>query len=69
MARIKDDDPERQRKMLFAFQHIPEPVDVLDYSSDKKDPNDPSLRWSDDISSLEFSSGESPFPEDTSDRA
>ena len=68
-AQIRDDDPERQRKMRFAFQHVPEPVDVSDYSSDKKDPDDPSVRWPDDISSLEYSSGESPFPEDTSKRA
>ena len=44
-------------------------VDVSDYDSDRKDPDDPSARWPDDISSLEYSSGESPFPEDTSDRA
>ena len=55
--------------MRFAFQHVPEPVDVSDYSSDRKDPDDPSVRWPDNISSLEYSSGESPFPEDTSDRA
>ena len=68
-AQIRDDDPERQSKMRFAFQHVPEPVDVSDYDSNKKDPDDPSVRWPDDISSLEYSSGESPFPEDTSDRA
>ena len=48
---------------------MPEPVDVLDYDSDKKDPDDPSVRWPDDISSLEYSSGALPFPKDTSDRA
>ena len=68
-AQIRDDDPERQRKMAFAFQHVPEPVDVSDYNSDRKDPDDPSVRWPDDISSLELSSGGSPFPEDTLDRA
>ena len=68
-GKIRDDDPERQRKMRFAFQHVPEPVDVSDYDSDRKDPDDPSVRWPDDISSLEYSSGKSPFPEDTSDRA
>ena len=68
-GKIRDDDPDRQRKMRFAFQHVPEPVDVSDYDSDRKDPDDPSVRWPDDISSLEFSSGESPFPEDTSERA
>ena len=55
--------------MRFAFQHVPEPVDVLDYSSDRKDLDDPSIRWPDDIYSLEYSLGESPFPEDTSNRA
>ena len=68
-GKIRDDDPDRQSKIRFALQHVPEPVDVLDYDSDKKDPDDPSVRWPDDISSLEYSSGESPFPEDTSDRA
>ena len=68
-AQIRDDDPERQSKMRFAFQHVPVPVDVSDYDSDRKDPDDPSVRWPDDISSLEYSSGASPFPEDTSDRA
>ena len=48
---------------------MPEPVDVLDYSSDRKDPDDPSVSWPDDISSLEYSSGKSPFPKDTSERA
>ena len=48
---------------------MPVPVDVSDYDSDRKDPDDPSVRWPDDISSLEYSSGTSPFPEDTSDRA
>ena len=55
--------------MCFAFQYVPEPVDVSDYSSDRKDPDDPGVRWLDDISSLEYSSGKLPFPEDTSDRA
>ena len=68
-AQIRDNDPERQRKMRFSFQHVPEPVDVLDYSFNRKDPDDPSVRWPDDISSLEYSSSESPFPKDTSDRA
>ena len=35
----------------------------------RKDLDDPNVRWPDDISSLEYLSGESPFPEDTSDRA
>ena len=48
---------------------MPVPVDVSNYSSDRKDPDDPSVRWPDDISSLELSSSGSPFPEDTSDRA
>ena len=68
-AQIRYDDPERQRKMRFAFQHVAEPVDVLDYSSNRKDPDDPSVRWPDDISSLEYLLGKSPFPEDTSDKA
>ena len=68
-GKIRDDDPDRQSKIRFAFQHVPEPVDVSDYDSDRKDPDDPSVRWPDDISSLEYSSGTSPFLEDTSDRA
>ena len=35
-AQIRDDDPERQSKMRFAFQHVPEPMEVSDYDSDKK---------------------------------
>ena len=63
-GKIRDDDPDRQSKI-----RLPMPVDVSDYDSDRKDPDDPSARWPDDISLLEYSSGESPFPEDTSDRA
>ena len=53
VGKISDDDPERQSKMRFAFQHVPEPVDVSDYDFDRKDPDDPSVRWPDDILSLE----------------
>ena len=67
-GKIRDDDPDRQSKIRFAFQHVPVPVDVSDYDSDKKDPDDPSVRWPDDISSLEYLSGALPFLEDTSDR-
>ena len=66
---IRDDDPERQRKIHFAFEHIPQPVDVSDDSLEIKAADDPSRRWPKEISSLEYSSLSSPMPEDVTERA
>ena len=65
---IQDDDPERERKIQFAFEHLPNPADQSD-SPEPKLSGDPSLRWPNQISSLEESSCESPLPEDFSKRA
>ena len=59
---IQDDDPERERKMRFAFEHLSNPADMSD-SPEPKLSGDPSLRWPNQISSLEKSSCESPLPE------
>ena len=66
-AQVKDDDPERQKKLAFALEWIPEPLESApDESPRRPDPNDPHERWPKDISKLEESSCGSPLPGDQS---
>ena len=69
-AQIRDDDPNRQEKLAFALKHIPKPLDVQhDRSPERHDPEDPHVRWPENISALEKSSCASPLPGDRSQDA